>query len=650
MAESGPTVIFVVDTSVTMTPVLLTLKNSIWNFVHKRASKLNDGTKFLLVTYGDSSTCVKAGWESSHERFLQAVQELEINHLPDLGGAISNAFRLLKTKPGDMENRNYGRGWLPFKRKATAIICFTSAQNSIIRKPSGGFDVIPDIVFPKRGFPGETLDSEWWDWSTRIFIGRIKFPGMCKAQGIEQSCIKRIHTACHSEAITVWNTLTGPSQIDKWLRCIWKDFCMKRVLLAEFSDVTNSVNPAAWVVHRDMFIVPARPKNIPGERFSGVWPFPEGYPVSPKLSTLAPRKPYPLVRLQLAKDIELVNLPTDAKLGRFPIDTYEVFSAKHFQFMLHNPDTRYCMYIFDSLRERQVGKPFGYMFFSSKKEKLYMVLGPYDYPWLFQHLQSFTDNSKSRWSKGVSLLNWKSALEAYLLNIPPYYVDIILSELTKLELGTFIPKLKRPPLSNSVITQLHEIDNFWKRQKNWKAVKKDEIRSQMPLPKSMSKFVNSSRRSRSLHMLQELREGILDEINGRIRSPNRAMNERGAVNMYDDHELPISLMGNMQYYKLKRNKLQKQVPEFRDPFDFSQKSHRMMVVGGNPFRKSRKKSAYPQVKHAHKKRPPPTVERPPKKRKLLPMMTFGSEPKNVDILDASKLLFPAKKPRKPSPI
>ena len=95
------------------------------------------------------------------------------------------------------------------------------------------------------------------------------------------------------------------------------------------------------------------------------------------------------------------------------------------------------------------------------------------------------------------------------------------------------------------------------------------------------------------------------------------MNERGAVNMYDDHELPISLMGNMQYYKLKRNKLRAQVPEFRDPFDFSQKSHRMMVVGGNPFRKSRKKSAYPQVKHAHKKRPPPTVERPPKKRKLM---------------------------------
>ena len=62
MVETGPTVIFVVDTSVTMTPVLLTLKNSIWNFVHKRASKLNDGTKFLLVTYGDPSTCVKVNF------------------------------------------------------------------------------------------------------------------------------------------------------------------------------------------------------------------------------------------------------------------------------------------------------------------------------------------------------------------------------------------------------------------------------------------------------------------------------------------------------------------------------------------------------------------------------------------------------------
>eukprot|EP00493_Phyllostaurus_siculus_P026173 UN26518 len=54
----------------------------------------------------------------------------------------------------------------------------------------------------------------------------------------------------------------------------------------------------------------------------------------------------------------MINLPNDPNLGRFPIDTYEVISAKYFNFITRSPGIRYCMYVFDSLRERQVGKPF----------------------------------------------------------------------------------------------------------------------------------------------------------------------------------------------------------------------------------------------------------------------------------------------------
>jgi len=633
----GTTVVFVVDTSITMANVLLKLKDSIWNFVHKRANKLNNNTKFLLVTYGDSENCVKAGWDTKYGEFLNAVQELEINHLPNLGGALANAVRLLRSRPGEMVSRNYGRGWLPFRQQSTVIICFTSAQNSVIKKSGGGFDVIPDIVFPKRSFPGENLDSEWWNWSTRFFIGRVKFPGMGKTQGIKQASIDKIHSNCHSDSITVWNTLSSPTQIDKWLRCIWKDFCMKRVLLAEFSDVSNPVNPASWTVHRDMFIVPPRPKNTPGEKYSGVWPFPEGFPVNPKLSSLGPRKPFPLIRLQKAKEHEMINLPSDPNLGRFPIDTYEVFSAKRFGFITEKPDTRYVMYIFDSVRERQYGKPFGYMFFDSKKEKLFMVLGPYDYPWLFQHLQSFVDNSSKGWSAGVSLLNWRSAMEAYLWNIPPYYVEITLSELAKLELGAFLPKIKRPSLSASVTNHLQEVETFWRKQTHFKTTKPQP---QTPFKRPISQSSNKmdSFRTRSLKILEELRETVCDEINGCLRSPKKRKSSNSDPQDFQDHELPISLMGNMQFYRLKKNRLQPSVQEFRDPFNFSEKSKKLTVFGGNPYRKTRRKSAYPQVQHAHKKPKPNTPtpespktsslrERPAKRMKTAPHSLVFETPK-----------------------
>merc|ERR1719350_2249682 len=118
-------------------------------------------------------------------------------------------------------------------------------------------------------------------------------------------------------------------------------------------------------------------------------------------------------------------------------------------------------------------------------------------------------------------------------------------------------------------------------------------------------------RTRNLKKLEELREIVCDEINGCLRSPKKRKSSN-SVQDFQDHELPISLMGNMQFYRLKKNRLQPSVQEFRDPFNFSEKSKRLTVVGGNPYRKTRRKSAYPQVQHAHKKPKPntPTPESP----------------------------------------
>ena len=69
----------------------------------------------------------------------------------------------------------------------------------IILKIFSFFFLFFKICFPKRSDPGESLDSEWWDWSTRVFIGRIRFPSASKTQGIKLAQIDDIHASCHSD-------------------------------------------------------------------------------------------------------------------------------------------------------------------------------------------------------------------------------------------------------------------------------------------------------------------------------------------------------------------------------------------------------------------------------------------------------------------
>lgn len=613
VADKTQNVAFVVDTSCGMEQILLDVKKTIFNFVNFVNKKRNSNTQYLLVDFGSPEECTKASW-SSEQEFLSAVQDLEIKHLPDLGGAMANAFRLLRTRDKEMEIRNYGKGWLPWKQKTTVIICLTCAQNTI-QKTENGFKVCSDICFPKRSNPGESLDSEWWDWSTRVFIGRIRFPSASKTQGIKIAQIDDIHASCHSDSITVWNNLTSSAQIEKWLRCISRDFCTKRVLLAEFSDASKMQTQK---VQRNMIVIPTRAK--------GTWPIPEEYPVSNRLLVLRPRKPFPRIRIRLEKQGK--GLPP-SMIGQFPLDEYEVphnLSTLISIEGLQNPLFDYRLYIFDSLRERQFGKPFGYLKFDPKKNKIYMVICPYDFPWLFDHLHCYVFHSSKNWSQGLTLVEWRSLLESYLMNIPPYYVSIICRELTKVIPQAFIPSIGRLVLSASVKSTLQEVELFWKKKSAKVSTKASKDINNVSYDSKSS----ISRKDIYKHMNQ-LRQNLLDQNSDHTNTTKKST--FGEENEEDlDHNLPVKLMGNIYYYndKLKRKGVV-ETPPLRDPFDFLDSKKSMTVLGGNPYRRSKKKSAYPTVQFPHKRKAINKLEDRPSKKQKIEKMKITAEKMKVSV-------------------
>ena len=122
-------ILFLVDTSASMNQRTVTsltfldvAKTAIANFIKMRISRQD---RYMLVSYEDGYTGIKAGWGATAAQFTAELAKLRATDLSRTGPALKACFELLNLYRLQKNIDTYGQGRLPWMAEPAAVVHFT---------------------------------------------------------------------------------------------------------------------------------------------------------------------------------------------------------------------------------------------------------------------------------------------------------------------------------------------------------------------------------------------------------------------------------------------------------------------------------------------------------------------------------------------
>uniref|UniRef100_A0A674MFL8 Integrator complex subunit 6 like n=1 Tax=Takifugu rubripes TaxID=31033 RepID=A0A674MFL8_TAKRU len=588
-----PILLFLLDTSASMnqrtylgTTYLDVAKGAVEVFMKLRArDPASRGDRYMLVTFDDPPYGVKAGWKENHATFMCELKNLQASGLTTLGHALRTAFDLLNLNRLVSGIDNYGQGRNPFYLEPAVIITITDGNK--LTHSSG----VPDELHLPLHSPlvGSELTKEPFRWDQRLFALVLRLPGatrpdneqlgsvptddsaitqMCEVTGGRSYCVRtqRMLNQCLESlvqkvqsGVVINFEKTGPDP-----PLVGEDNSV------ELNRAVPDFNLQPWQsCHKLIYVRPNPKTGVP----IGHWPIPESFWPDQNTPTLPPRAAHPVVRFSCVDCEPMV-------IDKLPFDKYELEPSPLTQFILERKSPHSCWQVFvsSSMKQNDLGQPFGYLKASTTLTCVNLFVMPYNYPVLLPLLDDLFKVHKLKPN-----VKWRQAFEIYLKTMPPYYLMAKLeSDRLIVSVGKKAPqeiaiKVKNQSSSPSLshycdfkhllqgisgegplrLADLKEFSGFQIALLN-KDVKPQAYRNAFDIP-----------RRNLLDHLTRMRSNLLQRFQKRIRGQDED----------SLHSVPVAQMGNYQeYLKMMPSPLRELDPD----------QPKRLHTFGNPFKQDKK--------------------------------------------------------------
>ncbi|TWW55832.1 integrator complex subunit 6 isoform X1 [Takifugu flavidus] len=462
-----PILLFLLDTSASMnqrtylgTTYLDVAKGAVEVFMKLRArDPASRGDRYMLVTFDDPPYGVKAGWKENHTTFMCELKNLQASGLTTLGHALRTAFDLLNLNRLVSGIDNYGQGRNPFYLEPAVIITITDGNK--LTHSSG----VPDELHLPLHSPlvGSELTKEPFRWDQRLFALVLRLPGatrpdneqlgsvptddsaitqMCEVTGGRSYCVRtqRMLNQCLESlvqkvqsGVVINFEKTGPDP-----PLVGEDNSV------ELNRAVPDFNLQPWQsCHKLIYVRPNPKTGVP----IGHWPIPESFWPDQNTPTLPPRAAHPVVRFSCVDCEPMV-------IDKLPFDKYELEPSPLTQFILERKSPHSCWQVFvsSSMKQNDLGQPFGYLKASTTLTCVNLFVMPYNYPVLLPLLDDLFKVHKLKPN-----VKWRQAFEIYLKTMPPYYLMPLKKALRMMGAPNLIAENMDCGLSYSVISYLKKL-------------------------------------------------------------------------------------------------------------------------------------------------------------------------------------------------
>uniref|UniRef100_A0A674NBP6 Integrator complex subunit 6 like n=1 Tax=Takifugu rubripes TaxID=31033 RepID=A0A674NBP6_TAKRU len=428
-----PILLFLLDTSASMnqrtylgTTYLDVAKGAVEVFMKLRArDPASRGDRYMLVTFDDPPYGVKAGWKENHATFMCELKNLQASGLTTLGHALRTAFDLLNLNRLVSGIDNYGQGRNPFYLEPAVIITITDGNK--LTHSSG----VPDELHLPLHSPlvGSELTKEPFRWDQRLFALVLRLPGATRPDNEQLGSVPT-----DDSAITQMCEVTGG-----------RSYCVRtqRMLNQCLESLVQKVQSVKVSCHKLIYVRPNPKTGVP----IGHWPIPESFWPDQNTPTLPPRAAHPVVRFSCVDCEPMV-------IDKLPFDKYELEPSPLTQFILERKSPHSCWQVFvsSSMKQNDLGQPFGYLKASTTLTCVNLFVMPYNYPVLLPLLDDLFKVHKLKPN-----VKWRQAFEIYLKTMPPYYLMPLKKALRMMGAPNLIAENMDCGLSYSVISYLKKL-------------------------------------------------------------------------------------------------------------------------------------------------------------------------------------------------
>lgn len=494
-------ILFLVDTSASMnqrtylgTALIDVAKAAVENFMKSRSRDANSRwDRYMLLTFEDPPTNVKAGWKESHLTFASELKNLRASGLSSLGPSLKHAFDLLNLNRMTSGIETYGQGRSPFYNESTVIIVIT--DGGLLTTQNG---IQTELNLPMNSVvPGAELTKEPFRWDQRIFSLVMRLPAsvppdvsafpfipsaentaidvMCEVTGGRSYAVysqKMLNAAIESLVQKVQCGVVinfekfgpDPAPVSEASRmengqdsngnAKENQDSNKQILLDDTDDKKLNPNingnstqqPQAWHSCRKLIHVP---RSAQKGHCTGHWPIPEGYWPDITSPSLPPRTAHPMVQFSCQPSEPLV-------IENLPFDKYELEPSPLTQYILERrqPNTCWQVFVANSSKFRELCHPFGYLKASSSLTSVNLFVMPYNYPVLLPLLEELFKVHNLKPNQ-----QWRQRFESYLKTMPGYYAPNLRRALVRMGAPNLVSDNMDNCLSYSVITYLKKLKN-----------------------------------------------------------------------------------------------------------------------------------------------------------------------------------------------
>uniref|UniRef100_A0A6B2E8S6 Putative dead box rna helicase n=1 Tax=Phlebotomus kandelakii TaxID=1109342 RepID=A0A6B2E8S6_9DIPT len=460
-------ILFLIDTSASMCQrahvngvqktYLDIAKGAVETFLkYRQRSQDCMGDRYMLLTFEDPPSNVKAGWKENHATFMNELKNLQSTGLTSMGEALKNAFDLLNLNRMQSGIDTYGQGRCPFYLETSVIIVITDGG-----KYSSRNGVNNEIVLPLHAqIPGTKLTKEPFRWDQRLFSLVLRMAGNKVDERVDgkvphdDSPIEKMCEVTGGRSYRVKSHYVLNQCIESLVQKVQPGVVVHFDQLAPKDLKDGEVQDIAFQTTKKMIYVQKHPsqKTYP----VGYWPIPEPYWPDPKALSLPPRDAHPKIR------IVTPCMDEPQMVRNFPIDKYELEASPLTLQILSKRETTKCWSVIVSGMHTS-DAPFGYLKANATFTQVYLMVLPYNYPVLLPLLGDLFHKYNSNPPN-----DWIYKFSNYVRNIPQYYCPFLRRALGSASvpyqlLQYIIPENLDSYLSPSVANYLKNLKNTAKQ-------------------------------------------------------------------------------------------------------------------------------------------------------------------------------------------
>lgn len=570
-------ILFLIDTSASMSQeayvngvhktYLDIAKGAVETFLkYRQRSQDCLGDRYMLLTFEDPPSNIKAGWKENHATFMNELKNLQSNGLTSMGDALKSAFDLLNLNRMQSGIDTYGQGRCPFYLEPSIIILITDGGKFSFRNGVSSEFVLPINI----NIPGFKLTKEPFRWDQRLFSLVLRMSGNKGDERVEgtntwkvphdDSAIEKMCEVTGGRSYRVRTQYVLNQCIESLVQKAqpgvvvnFESIVNKELKDGEVQDLIFQNTKKMIYVHK----IPAL-KSFP----VGYWPIPESYFPDVKMSTLPPRDAHPRIKIISPCQDE------PQTVRNFPIDKYELEASPLTLQILSRKDPNKVWpllvvnsnngaappmpsYRYDEAPSSYRGNatndmPFGYLKAHNSLTVVHFYVLPYNYQFLLPLISDLVHKLNNNPTS-----EWINKFATYVKNMPQYYVPFLRRALTMINIPYQLLQYILPESLDNYLSAA--VANSLKQMKNKAKIEQESLCSHV------FKQLKLPRQPYHQHETVKLNCGLPLKITDLVRHPmlkETFQKLHSEINTYDNYNIVVPTVMSIQSTK-----------NYRNPFD-----------------------------------------------------------------------------------